>query len=176
MAGPSTIQRVPGGLLDLLGMQSSGALPGEVQSAVQAAINLEKYYLWQRQEIVYQALGSLLVGDVGVFTFPAWTVPPNQVWLLRNTSAWMRTANPALANQRIVIVLNRTGLAGASGRYFAMTDPRSVGPGECLSMGREFAEPVIIGPGQALAVMSEASTGAASASIDVAHTIVRLTV
>lgn len=82
MAGPQDIQRVPRGLLELLGMQSAGATPRELAPAVSPSIELMQFYALQQQISLGTTDATMAESDAIEFTVPA-----NRLWLLMNAGA-----------------------------------------------------------------------------------------
>lgn len=59
MASPSDIQRVPQGLLNVLGMQSAGATPPQLASSVSGVLDLLQFYGLTQRQILLTTNGAL---------------------------------------------------------------------------------------------------------------------
>jgi len=82
-----TIQRVPTGLLDVLGMKTSGDNPSSLAPFVQAGLDLREFY--DTQTITWRVFNQGGAnGAVGVRTFNTGTTPPivpdGELWVVRN--------------------------------------------------------------------------------------------
>jgi hypothetical protein len=114
MAGPLTIQRAPKGLLDLLAMKGSGALPTDLANELRGVIDTSYLYL---QDGVRVAVGSAAGNATGAVQYPAaHIVPPGEVWVLNwvsmSTTGGVTTAGDH-ANALVYVIRSGGGFAGA---------------------------------------------------------------
>ena len=75
------INRIPFGLLSLLDIQNQGGYPADLQSTVQANIDLTQLYMAGKRQELIQVGGGItnVVGGLGNFV----VVPDGEVWLIR---------------------------------------------------------------------------------------------
>jgi len=101
MATPRTIQRVPAGLLYMLGMKGGGALPSELSETVQAVADVLPLYLREARRALSGGSGGF--GADQLVTVGALVVPATELWLVNNvtvqvsnvgaaTSVWIQPA------------------------------------------------------------------------------------
>lgn len=128
-----TIQRVPRGLLDFLGMKGTGDLPHEVAGELRTSIDLfELYGIEMRRRTATTGWAAVAVGwqtdNLGNLT-----VPPGEIWLVSNVSlaittgvggafkglvAYRRKLNAAtyfyLQQQQLTLAANDFGVTGVN--------------------------------------------------------------
>jgi hypothetical protein len=82
VAGPFTIQRVPRGVLELLGLRGSGDLPHEMAQEIRATLDIGPFYGFDLLKTPSQLTASVANGwNI------AHTVPPGELWVPTNISA-----------------------------------------------------------------------------------------
>lgn len=93
MAGPFTIQRVPRGVLELLGLRGSGDLPHEMAQEIRATLDIGPFYGFD----LLRTPSSLVAAVAnGWNTTAALTVPAGEIWVVTNaTVQWGSGAGAA---------------------------------------------------------------------------------
>ena len=157
MAGPKTIQRLPVGLLDILGMQSTGDTPHLIADEVQPVMDLTDLYLTDRlsrsiaQTAVIAAIGFAVAGTVTPLG-PA----PGEQWMVYG----LMTSSGALAAATqitYVMAVSRTSLA-AGAQY--LTRQQVVANPNIFAEGLTFERPLILRPGDQLGIFVSQLTAA----------------
>jgi hypothetical protein len=102
MATPRTVQRVPAGLLYILGMKGGGGvLPSELNGEVQAVADILPLYLREARRALSGGAGGF--GADQLVTFASGVVPATELWIVSNitvqvsnlgaaTSVWIQPA------------------------------------------------------------------------------------
>lgn len=127
MANPASIQRVPAGLLNVLGMQSAGSTPPELAQLVNGVMDLLQFYaLTQRQ--VLSAVGTPAIG--GSVTL---ALTPASSWgvLFAARAESDRTATQTSLGNHVALQRGTTGLFQV---YAAAIDPLPGHVGELESL------------------------------------------
>lgn len=83
---PMPIQRVPLGLLELLGGKGSGATPNQLLDGVVAVLDLEHFYLAPLTRVVTGSTATVNATGTWMNTSSAMIVPAGELWLVRNAS------------------------------------------------------------------------------------------
>lgn len=154
MAGPTTIQRVPTGLLDMLGMQSTGVGPSEVAQLVQPVVDLGSLYLWDRVRVL--TANTPNIASVNPFASTV-TPPTGEQWFVYGISMTTTGVLAAATAFTAAMSINR----GVSSLLWQnLMDPISASAGQLWASGRIWDTPIIMRPGDTLGVWVTAITGA----------------
>lgn len=138
MAGPTTIQQRAAGLLDLLGMQSTGNGPNDVAGIVAPVIDLKTMYLWDRARALTAA--TPVINAINPF---ATTVGPRsgEQWFLYGVSATTAGVLAAASTIGASFAINR----GAATGVWQLITPRIVATaGELWAHGVVYEEPILL--------------------------------
>lgn len=157
MADAKTIQRLPAGLLDLLGMQSTGDTPHYIAGEVQPVLDLTDLYLTDR---LTGANGNTAqVSAVGLLTTTVGP-SPGEMWLtygVTGSSGNLAATTGYTAN----LGINRPSSGGFT--QF-ITSPRAIANPGLFADGVTYERPMIMRPGDTLAAWISAITGAPGAT------------
>jgi hypothetical protein len=164
MAGPQDIQRVPRGLIDLLGMRATGQTPAQLDATVNGQIELLEFYLNERFVIATQT-GSIVISP-GLTGFNSLTVPNGQLWLLYQMT-FSSVSSAAGTGAICTGGITRQYLTG--GNYFALTNVFEWGPLAQLNIGANFTRPVIMQPGDQVNLRTSAILTAAPSVAPICH-------
>lgn len=85
MAGQNTVQRVPLGALDLLGMKGTGTVSSELLAAIQAGVDLTEFFMFDRMSAKTFQTG--VINAQGINMTAGLIVPQGEIWLLTACSA-----------------------------------------------------------------------------------------
>lgn len=169
MADAKTIQRLPVGLLDLLGMQSTGDAPHLVSGEVQPVLDLTDLYLTDRLRGANGATANVAaIGGLLTTVGP----PAGQQWMVYGVAGTMSGALAAATGFTGTLLINRpsVGFAQFVGPTFAVANPAQwVG-------GQWFERPLIMRPGDTLGIWISAVTGAPAQSVGLSAIFVPLTI
>ena len=170
MAEPFSIQRVPGGLLELIGAKGTGENPRNLIPAVQPDIALEPYYLAGRIELV-QNQGNLLT-TAGQST--SVTVDQGQYWRVVTYGVRVHTPSAVNAVMHGGIGLSPS-LSGTPATITQLTRRHVATGGDLIGIGELVSYPLVLGPGDRItAFLAENVGGALTVSLQVVALIVRL--
>jgi len=150
MADRLTIQRLPTGLLDILGMQSTGDTPHSLEQSVSATLDTTELYLMDRfarrieQCAVIAATGTFIAGlPVASPLGPS----PGEQWMLYGITV---TSTPLVAATAVTYVfsLSRTSLGGT--QY--LSSQQTVTNPNLFGQGQLWERPMILRPGDQLGI------------------------
>jgi hypothetical protein len=158
MAGPQDIQRVPRGLIDLLGMRATGQTPAQLGGDIRGSLELLEFYLNERTRVLQGTSGTIVAPGISVVTGS--TVPQGQLWLLFQISL---SSGLSAAGQGAILTGGVLRNPSGINPYFALTDPFTWGAVQAVGTGKTFARPVIMQPGDQLAIRTSAILTAAPA-------------
>lgn len=159
MADKFTIQRLPVGLLDLLGMQSTGDTPNALSSETQAVIDLTDYYLTDRLTAIQGTTG--VIGVTGAYGSPQ-IVPAGFQWLVYGiTFTSVNTA--AATGLSWVPAIYRSNV----NQYQMLGDKQVVGAAAQIGRGTWWERPVIMRPGDYGACYVTEITGAPAVACNI---------
>jgi len=166
---PSRIQRVPLGLLDLLGLQSSGQAPTLLPDVLQGVLDIGYLYLWNRREFIRATTNA--VSANGFWGAGATAPAVGEMWVVLSGFLAPTTPLPALTNyQYRPAIGNLTG-----GDVFWTTDnPIECNPGE--DCAHAFSGMPIIMNGQAAGLWADWINIGTATQFDVNLQIARLKV
>lgn len=157
MAGPQDIQRYPRGLIDVLGLRSTGDTPSALSMEQSAVLDMWDLYLADRCEAVtFNASGN--VTALGNLLFTGATVPQGEMWLLYELTIFSGVV-AAATSQTIVPWLSRSQ-TGTGVNVSALADPCIVGIAGSGMTGRHFERPTVCMPGQTFGLQVVAIVGA----------------
>ena len=122
MAGPLIIQRFPLGLIDLLGMQTSGDTPTQLNEQIAGTLELGRFYMLPRGEQVQAVVTGVANGLPAIA--PA-TVPVGEAWVLWNVSARVNSLGAGTIVFQPGILRARNPSGGATG-FFALAEPANI--------------------------------------------------
>lgn len=158
MADRLTIQRLPTGLLDILGMQSTGDTPHTLAESLVSTLDCTDIYLLDRfqrrieQCAVIAAAGTFIAG---LPTATPLGPQPGEQWMLYGITV-TSTALAAATNITYVFSLSRTSLGGT--QY--LSDKQSVANPDVFGQGKLWERPMILRPGDQLGIAATLVTGA----------------
>lgn len=158
MADRLTIQRLPTGLLDILGMQSTGDTPHTLNASLVPTLDCSDIYLMDRfarrieQCAVIAAAGTFIAG---LPTATPLGPQPGEQWMLYGVTV-TSTALAAATNVSYVFSLSRTSLGGT--QY--LSSQQSVANPNVFGQGLLWESPMILRPGDQLGIAATLVTGA----------------
>ena len=162
MAGPTSIQRNPRGLLDYLGMKATGVqtVGSEYSAETSGSIDVSRFYMmdrlrgWRSSTGVPPAAVGFLVMSGGIPSAP----PAGEAWFVVNASIIVPVIAAATA-WRGFFCVERPAVT-ATVCYEALTDEVDVIASNGRGAGRQFDIPVMINPGDRLGLYTTFITGA----------------
>jgi hypothetical protein len=140
MADKYTIQRLPVGLLDLLGMQSTGDTPHSIAESVIPSIELTDLYLTDRLASIFGSSGALNATTSGNVANQG--PPDGYQWLLYGCS-YTSGAVAAAASISWVPAIYRASL----GAYQAFGEKQLLAATQIAAKGIWFERPLVMRPG-----------------------------
>lgn len=146
------IQRIPTGLLDLLGMQSTGNLPHSLDQAVQSSVDVFDLYTVDRLRLTFGQ--TPVIAAIG-FQSAAFGPPPGELWVVYS----LNVTSGALAAASSIswcYVVNRQGSA-AQGQL--INEPELISGTAAFASGTGFPRPLILRPGDILGLQVGLVTG-----------------
>lgn len=154
---PSLINRLPGGLLSLLGIKSVGLNPQILADSVQPTIDLGRFYEAYGSQVVTGANGS--ASGIGVFYASEWwnQVSNNEVWAVQSVCIALAgyAALPAATTYRArVAIFNPNNGVVVQGAPEALTFTTGETPLWTLSPDAV----ILVPPGFALGLFVNAAT------------------
>jgi len=164
-----TIQRTPTGLLDVLGMQSTGNLPHSLNAEVVATVDVGNLFTIDR--LARGAGTTAVIAGIGFATANVGP-PPGELWLV-DTIQVNSGALAAASAIRYVPAVIRQGLA-VNSQYFG--DQQYVANPNTLGASVIFTRPLILRPGDIMGAQILEVTGAPGTVIFVTswHVAVRI--
>jgi hypothetical protein len=159
MADAKTIQRLPSGLLDLLGMQSTGDTPHLISGEVVPIVDLMNMYLTDRLRGQNAATANVtVVGNLPSTVGPA----AGEQWLVYGITGSSTGALAAATGFTANLFINRA----STGFVQFITPPYAVANPALWAGGVSWTEPVIMRPGDTVGVWISAVTGAPASGIN----------
>lgn len=155
MANPQTIQRVPSGLLELLGMKGTGQTPPVLASELAGVVDTTQMYLrsvLSSQSIVNAAAVLATAVDI--------TVPDNQYWILRGAYVRLQPAAGCTALAAALQIGNIGTIIPVAWNEFS-----TFGTNFVMSLPWQPPQPWILAPGDFLRGNINALAGAASVNL-----------
>jgi hypothetical protein len=176
MADIQTIQRVPRGLLDLLGSKGTGDTPHLLNAALVPVIDLWWLYALENQQQLNGNTANLATGSQGfqAAATTTFTVPDGEIWLLLNHSISFGPlaagdiimGKPAIRRQGNNVILVAPVGCGSVVAAGANNDTPTV--------GWQLERPEIMKPGDQLGVMVETCTQPAAKNCKLFSSWIRL--
>jgi hypothetical protein len=158
MADAKTIQRLPAGLLDLLGMQSTGDTPHLISGEVVPMLDLIDLYLVDRLRGTNAATANVAApGSLLTTVGPT----PGEMWLCYGLSASSNGALAAATGYTANLLVNRP----STGFSQFITLPQAVANPALFATGVTFQKPLIMRPGDTLGIWVSAVTGAPASGV-----------
>jgi hypothetical protein len=158
VADAKTIQRLPNGLLDLLGMQSTGDTPHLINGEVQGTLELSDLYLTDRLRGANAATANVAaVGPLLTTVGP----PAGEQWMVYGFTGASDVALAAATGYTANLLINRasTGFSQFVTQPFAIANPAR------WAGGVTYERPLIMRPGDLLGVWISAVTGAPASAL-----------
>lgn len=172
MAGPLDIQRLPYGLVDLLGMKGSGSTPYALAEAIAVTLaDGADYYLAPRREIV-TALSAIAFSLTGWVSATSLGPAPGEAWMVYNVTA---SLNQATAAATAVKFCGTYSKQGGLSQDVQITNTINVGATDWDGASREFERPMIMLPGDVFGFRVFTITGAPGSRGRITADIARLT-
>lgn len=157
MAGPLDIQRLPYGLVDLLGMKGSGATPHALNPSIAVTLaDAADYYLAPRREIL-TALSAVAFAAVGWVSAVGLGPASGEAWLVYNVTASVNQATAAATAVKFAGTISKQ--AGGS-QDVQVTETVTLGATDWDGRSRVFERPLIMLPGDVLGFRVFTITGA----------------
>lgn len=157
MAGPLDIQRLPRGLLDLLGLLSGGDTPHQFANTTTGVLDLLDLYTVDRLQVL-SALITVPPAALGNFQFAGSVVPQGQVWLVKEMTVNNGGVVAAAASIDWSPVIFRNQSLVGNGTIQSRVI--SSGAGTNYGAGAVYEKPNLVLPGQSFGVQVHAITGA----------------
>jgi hypothetical protein len=139
VAGRYTIQRVPRGLLDLLGLKGFGDNPTELEDKVRGVVDLTQLYLGDQFVSLATGTPNISANGFNVAADQVLTVPAGTYWLVSGFVCQRSVALAAATSCSVQLGVSRLGAVSAMP---LAPDERVVLTGETFSLG------VCFNPGQ----------------------------
>jgi len=170
VADAKTIQRLPVGLLDLLGMQSTGDTPHLVSGEVSPTLELLDLYLTDRLTGANVATANVTaVGPINTTTGPA----AGEMWMVYGITATSQGALAAATGFTGNLFVNRPSSGGFSQFY---GPPQAVANPALWAGSVHFERPMIMRPGDTLGFWISAITGAPASALSITAFFIRIRV
>jgi len=155
MAGVTTIQRYPKGLLDFLGMKGTGDAAHEIAQQLVPTLEQTDFYLQDR--LTYQLMTpGIAIPGVGMQSFALSAVPDGFIRLIVDLSMRIPTVAAGASVRCHLVAFRGTGSTYA----VALTEALNVGANESNVAGVHYQRPLIMLPGQGLGVQTTVYVGA----------------
>lgn len=162
MAGPQDIQRFPKGLISVLGMTATGDTPHQLSQQVAGNLDLLDYYLLDRTTQL--AFTSGVIAGAGVTSCGPTSGPSaGKIWLVYDVSFQLQGVGAA-ATIWLGLGIARQGTVANCIIFPGMYSGRLIA-GESTMRAAHFEKPVIMRPGDTLAVRTIEFTGAPAATV-----------
>jgi hypothetical protein len=155
MADRMTIQRFPKGLLDWLGMKGNGDTPHTLSEMLATTMDVGQLYLLDRQVSIIGNTPNISTDSFGGAATTAFTVPPGELWLVKNYSVFKLPAFPAATGWTTTLGYYRIN----PGQYYLLP-ARYVAPvATSFGFGYDFQwGELILGPGDQFAYLTQQGT------------------
>lgn len=160
MAGPLDIQRVPAGLLDLLGLKAMGLGPVQLNESVSATLaDCVDYYVAPRRVTVAGSTAVPMVANT-TYAITSVAVPASELWLVYAFSVQLSVATAAAT------AINFWGALQRSSSSFPvpLTSTVTVGALDNGAAAAVFTRPLVWMPGDTPQIVSGAVTGVPNAN------------
>ncbi len=156
MAGPTDIQRYPRGLIDLLGMKSTGDTPHQLGGQIAGELDMLDWYLNDRLEVLSTTI-AVAPAALGNFQFQNSTVPQGEMWAVYDVAVNCGGVVAAAASIIFtpVIFRNQSLVGNAVAAGFQTT----AATGQNILSGTHYSQPTLVLPGQSFGVQVQGITG-----------------
>lgn len=159
MSGPQDIQRPARGLVDLLGLKSTGDSPRMIGAEISGKLELLDLYLADRRTTTQNIAASTItaVGFKPIGQLAASIPQPGYLFFVYSIMVTLRTQAASSWEGAIVVMPQR--FVGLQGYTYIASNPWPTAALENLVLGRYFERPLIMQPGDTIGVMTSAVTG-----------------
>lgn len=165
---PSLINRVPPGLLSLLGIKALGQNPSVLGDLLQAHLDVTSLYLNAFADVT--AATTTAFSSPGIQGPSGFTVPPGEMWVVTRACAYTSSALAAATAARVRMAVYDT----VQQRLQLVGEAASGIAGERMSCALDG--PIVLTSGEAVQVYCEAFTAGTGFAMTVAAKIAKLTV
>ena len=155
MADRGTIQRYPTALLPILGMQSSGDTPTELENTVKGTIDLTHMYLRDRMRCAQIGQSP---NAAGYWLQPL--IPAGEQWLVYSISANITQAAATTGTYKLAALLAST----FASLYVGFGAPSALVASGQTALGYWFDQPRLFRTGDTFGFVVEQYTGAGASS------------
>lgn len=160
---PSLINRIPVGLLSLLGIKSVGQNPVMMPDSVQPVLDLTRFYTIQISEYIAGTSGT--ANTVGAWPLSNWqNTTQTELWIVQTASIWRSTGLPAATQYTLRLGVYDVLTGAVVNSSFSAT--YTVGQIPAVSWCDAESQ-IVIRPNQALAVLVEGVTLGTAVTFDV---------
>lgn len=166
---PSQINRVPPGLLSLLGIKALGQNPSVLNDTVQPTVDLIRWYL-----SIYSQLetSDVAVGAVGIVISTTLRAGPGEMLILDGAASFTLNQLPATTEYRYQLAVAEI----VTGRVCQMIGERSATGVATDLVSSGASDFVVMPPGYGLCVLTERYINAPAPTVRIASRVLRLTV
>lgn len=165
---PSLVNRVPPGLLSLLGIKALGVNPSVLQDDLEASLDVtDLYYVGNSEEIASQTSAINAVGAWPIST--PLLVPSGELWVVTRAACW--AANTLLAGTTYRC---RLGIYNGPTTRTVLVGESFTGTAGERPAGSFQTWPVILTPSEQLAVWCESVTLGTAAQFAVVARVTKL--
>lgn len=164
MAELLSIQSVPAGLLELLGMKGTGINPRTLESAVRATVDARQMFALARLSSPADGFNSGAAGTNALLV-----VPEGQWWIVLSVQGILRVDGAACTylEGNVQLRYGAAGLLSVQRGVLTLGDNSALDDNQTMHIGWHAPEPVILRPGGAIAANIQWIRGAASADVAV---------
>ena len=172
MAGPLDIQRLPYGLVDLLGMKGSGDTPHTLNENIAVTLaDGADYYLAPRRSIL-QGDTAINIAATGYFAAVGLAPAAGEIWLVYNVTCSVNNATAAATALKIWGGYVKSSTASLDCQ---ITEQLVLGASDWGSTSRQFERPQVFLPGDSFGVRCGALTGVPAANGRITIDVARIT-
>jgi hypothetical protein len=172
VAGPLDIQRLPYGLVDLLGMKGSGDTPHSLAENIAVTLaDGADYYLAPRR-VVLQGDTAINIAATGFFAAVGIAPSAGEVWLVYNVTLSLNNATAAATALKIWGTYVKSSTATLDCQ---ITDQLVLGATDWGSTYRQFERPQLFLPGDSFGVRCGSLTGVPAAKGRITVDVARIT-
>lgn len=168
MAGPQTIQRLPRGLLDALKMKGTGQTPTELAAELRATFDTFDLYMLDALTI-YSPAGSKSFAAGAWFSISN-DVPSGELWIVIEASMLVScAAATTITAAQLGYLRKGASTVASSVTPFHNVAGATLAASQQTSWGGPLAKPVILQPGDVIAIGNAAMTAAPVAYINLGY-------
>lgn len=168
---PSLINRIPNGLLSLLGIKSVGQNPSLLSDTVSPTLDLSAFYFTETASFLGGTTNTANL--VGAWAPSNWTnTTQTETWVVNTVCSWRSAGLPAATayKLRLGVYDTLTGFVYASGPQASYVAGDLPAVGWCSQQG----SPILLRPNQSIAVLVEGVTLGTAVTFDVYGFVTRL--